>query len=439
MKVQSGQEDATLFRFVFMGASLDTGNMGVSALAASVIDLLLRHRPEAEISLFIGNRSSLPQKIEIQGRRYELQVANFRWSPKAILKNHIAVVFILALIWRLIPVDFFRRWLIGANHLLSTMAAADLVGEIRGGDSFSDIYGFRRFLMGTMPLSIALLLKRPIWFLPQTYGPFKSWASRKIAAIFMRNADGLLSRDKESIPLIANLLGNSAKIPHIEFCPDVAFTLECHEVETPDIVPPLELVAPKERLIGFNINGLMYNGGYTRDNMFSLKMDYREFTSLLIKKLLADKRNHILLVPHTFGVPGNVNSDPDACRYALEEIPEQLKLRLHMVMKEYDQSAIKSIIGRCDFFIGSRMHSCIGALSQGIPTIGVAYSKKFLGVFNSVGAGPWVVDGRSESAVEAVHKTSDALDGMDQMQNVLRQNLPAIQKQINECFWKMLK
>ena len=46
-----------------------------------------------------------------------------------------------------------------------------------------------------------------------------------------------------------------------------------------------------------------------------------------------------------------------------------------MIAHEYDQHAIKSIIGRCDFFIGSRMHACIAALSQKIPTAAVAIVK----------------------------------------------------------------
>jgi polysaccharide pyruvyl transferase WcaK-like protein len=51
------------------------------------------------------------------------------------------------------------------------------------------------------------------------------------------------------------------------------------------------------------------------------------------------------------------------------------------------------------------MHACIAALSQGVPCAGVAYSKKFVGVFESIGVADWVVDGRStanEAAVQAV-------------------------------------
>ncbi|MHC4326639.1 MAG: hypothetical protein ACYSWW_00795 [Planctomycetota bacterium] len=38
------------------------------------------------------------------------------------------------------------------------------------------------------------------------------------------------------------------------------------------------------------------------------------------------------------------------------------------------------------------MHACIVALSQSIPVVGIAYSRKFQGVFESVGLGNCVAD-----------------------------------------------
>ncbi len=48
------------------------------------------------------------------------------------------------------------------------------------------------------------------------------------------------------------------------------------------------------------------------------------------------------------------------------------------------------------------MHSCIAALSQGVPCVRVAYSRKFEGGFESVGVKDWVVDGRSIGVMDTV-------------------------------------
>ena len=53
------------------------------------------------------------------------------------------------------------------------------------------------------------------------------------------------------------------------------------------------------------------------------------------------------------------------------------------------------------------MHACIAALSQGVPCVGVAYSMKFAGVFESIGAGEWVVEARDLSTEEAVNRTME--------------------------------
>ncbi|GAB4367422.1 MAG: hypothetical protein Kow00128_11860 [Deltaproteobacteria bacterium] len=100
----------------------------------------------------------------------------------------------------------------------------------------------------------------------------------------------------------------------------------------------------------------------------------------------------ILLVPHTFAPPGDVESDPEACEMVIRKLGERYADRIHRVEGIYGPAEMKGIIGQCNFFVGSRMHACIASLSQGIPTIGVAYSRKFRGVFGSLGLGQMVVD-----------------------------------------------
>lgn len=56
-----------MYKVVLMGAALDIGNRGVSALSSSVIKLVLQIRPDADISFFIGNKSSAPQTLNTPG------------------------------------------------------------------------------------------------------------------------------------------------------------------------------------------------------------------------------------------------------------------------------------------------------------------------------------------------------------------------------------
>ncbi len=171
--------------------------------------------------------------------------------------------------------------------------------------------------------------------------------------------------------------------------------------------------------------------------MFGLHLNYRAFLKKLVTDLLEKPWIHILLVPHNFAPLGNIESDTEACTEVLQTVPEAKRHRVHLVTGEYDQHEIKGIIGDCDFFIGSRMHSCIAALSQGVPAIGVAYSKKFKGVFDSIDVGDWIVDGRETSEATAVDIILQWIDRRNEMRAALAGKSARAQALVRETFSRL--
>ena len=65
-------------------------------------------------------------------------------------------------------------------------------------------------------------------------------------------------------------------------------------------------------------------------------------------------------------------------------------------------SEAKSYIAALDFFMGARMHACIAAFSSGVPVMPMAYSRKFEGLFGTIGYDR-TVDCTSETA-EAIEE-----------------------------------
>lgn len=420
-----------------MGASLTTGNMGVSALAASLVKLILTARPDASVTFFIIERSSKPQEIELSGRKIRINVANVRRSPKAALGEHILVIFFLALLYNIIPVHALRKSILKHNERLRGIADADFIGDVRGGDSFSDIYGVRGFIEGSIPSIITLLIGKKLVLLPQTYGPYKSNISRKIARYILGHANIIMSRDRESINLVKDILNKNSSGKQIIFCPDVAFALDSIEPKN-GVIQPFINTGCENPILGLNINGLLYNGGYTRNNMFNLRMDYKLFVHKLSEAILEKTNANLLLIPHTFAAHGHVESDSDACTEVFTALSPLYKGRIQLITGEHDQHAIKGIIGCCDFFIGSRMHSCIAALSQNIPTAAVAYSKKFKGVFDSIDVGNFVIDAREAETQEAVDMIVTMYEDRAQIKNNLLYQIDKAQKQQLKIFREIL-
>lgn len=418
-----------------MGASLGTGNRGVSALGASLVKLVRLTCPEISVVMLIGRRTSEAFDLKVDGQRLQVGVLNYRMSFRARFGEHLFVWSALAGLYRALPVASWRSFLRRRYPLIRACAGKDLLGNICGGDSFSDIYGLKNFLLSWLEMVSVVLVRRQIVLFPQTYGPYRTRTAKAAARFILRHASHILSRDRESLETVRSLIGDC---PRARFCPDVAFMLEAVVPSLLEIAPPMPVPHPR-CLVGINVNGLMFNGGYTRANMFGLKLDYRRFLEQLVTSLLGNLDTHVLLIPHTFATPGRVESDPEACRKVMTSVAPQLAPRVHIVTAEYDQSEIKGVIGLCDFFIGSRMHACIAALSQGIPAVGVAYSKKFAGVFETVGAADWVVDGRTMNNDEALAKTLDLFQRREEIRPELKRLVKEAQEQLRAVFVDLLR
>ena len=385
------------FDVCLLGATLETGNLGVLALAASLVQNVLAVRPGARIAMLIGSRDPGWRDLPLADGVARVHVLNYRLSPRARLSEHLMWQFALALGHRLIPIPAWRR-LVRRNPMLRAIHEAELVGDITGGDSFSDIYGIRSFVIGCLPTLMVRLMGRPLVLLPQTYGPFASRTARFMARRVLYGASERIARDRASGPVVESLTGGRCAT---RFCPDVAFTMAHRVPPSPEIHPPLG--APWPDVVGLNISGLLYRGGYTGRNMFGLKLDYADFARRLVVALLDRTDAPVLLIPHNYGPPGGANNDTEACEAVRQAVSGHPAAgRVHLLRGTYTPFEIKGIIGQCGFFVGSRMHACIGAVSRCVPTVAVAYSRKFAGVFESIGLAGMVADAGSRAADEVI-------------------------------------
>jgi len=422
-------------RICLMGTPVSCENRGVLALAASLVDLVLEEVPEAQISFLVGNRDNVPLRVRAGASVREIPVVNYRLSARSRPQDHLLWIVLMSLIHRMVPISGLRAAIRRSTPWVRAVAEADLVGDIRGGDSFSDIYGVRRFLIEFFPVLAVILVRGDIVLLPQTYGPFSSRIARAVARWTIGHSSVILARDRQSVEMIGSLLGGRRR--EVARCPDVAFALQAERPSQIEADPPLRR-AFTGAMVGINVNGLMYNGGYTRSNMFDLKMDYRTLLPELLIALLQRQAIELLLVPHTYGTPGTVETDLDSSLKVRNALPHELRDRVHVVTGNYDPHELKGIIGTCDFFIGSRMHACIAALSQSIPCVGIAYSRKFVGTFDSVGMGDWVVDGRTVDNSTAVKRVLSLYQDREKAREELQTRVEQARGELREAFARLL-
>jgi colanic acid/amylovoran biosynthesis protein len=420
-----------------LGASFTTGNMGVSALADSSIKIIINRWPDAEITIIGGGYAPQQQRLSIMGKELNISTFPVRFSKNIFLPYHFLWFTFYGVLSKLLPNSRFKSHFIGRNIYFKVLYEADVVVDITGGDSFSDIYGFRRFFRGFLYKWLVIFLGKQLVLLPQTYGPFKKKLTKRMARYVMRHASIIYSRDRVGMEYTRQLLNLHKENGKIRFAPDVAFVLDAHEPEKIRDDEIQKLRTKNSVAVGLNISGLLFNGGYTQDNMFGLKTDYKELVSEIIKLLLKHDKVVFFLIPHVFPPKGlglEIESDSEACRQVYEQMHGEYPGRIFFMQGAYDHNEIKYLIGKCDFFIGSRMHSCIAALSQCIAAVGLAYSKKFRGVFESVDVEKFAIDICNAEKEEVLSTVETAFEHRQETASRLRDTIPKIQQQLLGVF-----
>ena len=251
-------------------------------------------------------------------------------------------------------------------QFFSVIRSSDLVIDISGGDSFTDIYGRRRMFQVFLQKFLTHAAGRPLVMAPQTIGPFTGRAGRFLAARTINRCAVVATRDDRSLAF-ARALGVTREIVEAS---DVALRLPYRRPDRPPGGPVR---------VGLNVSGLLMGGGYTGKNEFGLKLDYPGLIRGIVKGFLSRGECELHLVGHVISTTGR-EDDYSACKALAAEFPRAIVAPAFATPSE-----AKSYIAGLDFFMGARMHACIAAFSSGVPVVPMAYSRKFEGLFASLG------------------------------------------------------
>jgi len=304
-------------------------------------------------------------------------------------------------------------------NLNKKICSFDFVVDITGGDSFSDIYGKKWMLRSSLVKILTLVNKRKLILAPQTYGPFKSKFAKKIATYIIDNSYSVMSRDRLSLDEISKLTQRN-----VELSTDVAFILPYKRNE----------IEGKKKKIGINISQLLWSGGYTANNQFGLSLDYRNYILGIINEVIKRGDYEIFLVPHVVRLNKKekvdfIENDLIAC----EEVASEYESFVNVAPIFEDPIEAKGFISGMDMFIGSRMHATIAAFSVNIPTIPIAYSRKFEGLFANLNY-EYVVDATKVTTNEAINLTLGYISNVEELEKATNMSRIIIDNNIEKIY-----
>lgn len=355
------------FKIGLLGVDNVSENMGCQALTYALLYLIDEELTNidrtAAVTLFVQKPYDIKNNLSIKLNSCNVIIKTFQFSKVNKLKE-----------------------------LLKSIKEQDMIYDITGGDSFSDIYGLKRFLTWTFVKQYANSTTKSLILAPQTYGPYKSLIARIVAANAIKKSKVVVARDEKSFDYINKIAPDKAFLST-----DTAFALPYERRE-------------KTGEIGINVSGLMLSGGYTGNNQFGLKLDYRIYIERVIEEIHDKLNADIVLIPHV--ICENYDSPENDVRACEEMVRKYNFCRVSPIFNNPIEA--KSYISGLDLLIGSRMHATIAAFSSGVPVIPVAYSVKFEGLFESLNY-PYYIDGRTTDTEKAIEDTMTYCRDVDKL------------------------
>jgi polysaccharide pyruvyl transferase WcaK-like protein len=395
-----------------LNAAPDTGNQGVSALCHSVVAGLVRRGAH---------------RMTVADHGCGLRQANWGYATVDLVGLTHNRRF-----WRgdcLRTARAMGRFRSNVNTPARAIRGSKAVLDISGGDSFTDIYGPKRFEAMALTKRMALDAGVPLILLPQKLGPFGSKAVNAEAVHILRRAAAVWVRDVQSHDFLRENLGPDFEPERHRLAVDVAVSLPQTEPASLDLGLRSWLTTNRAAPVaGLNVSGLLCNDASAACRTFGLAERHDVQVEAVARAILtADPKLRLLLVPHVHKKEDDLESDLAASRTLVQKLGSLAQGRVRIVEGRPSAMELKWTLARLDWFAGARMHATIGAFSSGVPTLGLGYTDKAQGVFDECGIGREVADLRQLDARALAERAVASFSSRDTDRAVLKSRLGGIQ------------
>lgn len=322
------------------------GNKGAVAMVECLIRDIREKNPQAGFIVTSRkirkniSRSDGVSTLYIDGQLYELALLRAGW-------------------WWILKKLGIRQDSLLNNNIIKSYQNADIVISATG-ISFIDDFGYRRIYYFSRYLLLPFLLGKKVIKFTQSFGPINSKYNRLMASHLLPLADIVMARGRHSV----ENLKKAGVYKNVVAYPDIALTLQ------PEFTDRVETAVKSTdgKFIGISPNSIcdtMAPGEYVTS--------LSKILNFIIQELPEMK---ILLIPHTIS-EGDLgkNDDLAICRKLAAAVAEdRIKIADTLAM---EPGELKALIGSSEFFIGSRYHSLVAAVSMSVPCLAIGWHWKY--------------------------------------------------------------
>ena len=318
-------------------------------------------------------------------------------------------------------IKLFKKSTIKKNRNLELLDEADIIVVCGGG-----FLGGKKLdsLMHIYQIYVNTLFKKPVYVMGNSIEPIANKVVKKYTEGVLSRVDYIFAREKITEEYLKNIL------PDNKYCriPDMAFSLEDKQYEF-DYMNDLK--KDNEIVIGITVRN--WNFPNVKDKK-KAKENYLKAVSDAMDIIIEKYKAVFVFVPQVIVEFGD---DTETAK----EIKKIMKNSNKFVIRNDDYSPyeIKAMASKCDYFIGTRMHSNIFATSMKIPTTAIAYEKKTNGIMETVNMSDYVVEIDTITKEELVSTIEKMIDNEEKIIKTLNERIPEIRKEIEEKTKKVLR
>jgi len=390
-------------------------NKGDDALLKMAIKSLREAFPGSSITIAADDPDSFSESEPVVGSFiYWIH----RPSVKGEMRWHCwtAARLLLASIWAFISYKLWGRprfWGLqpAQKDTLRVYFEADLVVSKPGNFLYSSGKFGLTIILITYTMGYAILLGKPLYLFPQSIGPLYRKRDEMLVRWILNHARIVMVREPISFQEAVRI---GIRNPQFYLVPDPAFAFPS---------APTEEAIKRLYALGINIKAdrpllgiTAINWGIHAGNQ-EIQSQYEESLVATIRYYLDNFGGKVVVFSHVCSKV-LVNDDRIPSKRIVERFAGDR--RVVLVAESLSPDLLKAMYGLMDLFIGTRMHSNIFALSQGVPLIAIAYFHKTWGIMQMLGLERWVIDIEAVTPEVLISKLVELWQEREQIRQLIR-------------------
>ncbi len=303
---------------------------------------------------------------------------------------------------------------------LEALLSADIVIAAPGNYLYSSGRLGLALLLALLNQLFAVAANRPIYLFPQTIGPLIRWWEYHFLTYVLAASRLIFLRDTVSI----HALAAGTRPWRALVVPDMAFAIRRLDSSLgQELLTRYSVPIGEGPLLGVTV--LDWERLHRR---FTRQTEYEIAVARAMDFFVRKFDGYVVVFPQVRG-PSEAENDLLPSRRVCARV--QHRERVYLVEEVPSTRHLISAYGLMDLFLGTRLHSVLFALTQGVPVLAIAYQAKTLGVLQTVGLESWVIP------IESVE--ADALQARLTALWVEREVVHARLLKIKEQMWQQVR